>query len=198
MDWIMDLPSGTTISLTAQLIAFIAFGLYAIRQFANLKLEQAKIHVQSEQREADADSKRDEIFNTFIVDFSARIKAQQKQIDELNEKLQAAKIEAAEHKGKVAVLQDTLKHDREMAQQRIKELVDKVNELEKRLAEVEHENLAKTETIDLLKSERDELKQQLEVKQNQLDEITSKLADCEGKKKVIDMPSTDKKEEKIS
>lgn len=207
MDWIMEIPPevitgfwiaiGGLVSAIGALIVAIVTGARRI------------VEAQAARQEADlkADKKREDMINNFAVEWEKRLEEKTIQLTDLQEKQRQSEVGLAEERGKVVILQDTIKHDRESRQKERQELLDKIDELEKRIAELEHENQSKDELLvrkdELIKSlikERDEAITSLEALNTKylavvidLNEAKEKLDDCEDK----DKPQDDKIKELV-
>jgi chromosome segregation ATPase len=220
MDWIMELPPELINAITAATVAIVgAFSVLVVTILGSLGLAIKKFSEnQAKREEADtkrevADAKREDMINTWALDWDKRGKHQQVIIDEQNNKIGDLREANAELRGKVEMLLEHQKIDHENWNRQRSELsnkssilMEKINKLEKRLAELEHENKSKDELIQArdelisrLKHDCSEAQKQLEKKDEQLNQLTigwdktkAQLSDCEDEReqdsKVVDMP----------
>jgi chromosome segregation ATPase len=163
---------------TAFIVALFVGGRYLFVQFTQIKVERKRIATAAEKseaiivaREAAADTSREEIINKMFVDFNEQLKDKQTQIDKQNEKYGNLRVDLAEERGKIIVLLDYRS-----------ELTKKIDKLERRIAELEHENISSAEQNDKLKTESNNLKSQLDEHVIKINELEEKLGDCEQEK----------------
>lgn len=181
-------------AVAAFIVALFVGGRYLFLQFSKIKVEQARIATNAIEsqakiiaREAAADTKREEIINKMFVDFNEQLKDKQAQIDKQNEKYGGLREDLAESRGKISVLLDYRS-----------ELTKKIEKLERRIAELEHDKNSMSELITTLRMERDKLKRRLEARDKLIIDkagivldLRTRLKRCEEEKesdKVVKLP----------
>lgn len=174
------------LQLQAAMIGFAVVVIGAFGSWITTTIELRKIKVQQEQIRMDAqkteterDNKRDDIFNTFVVDWNQRLEDQQKKLDTYTEKVIELRERNSRLQGQIEAITDNHNNERDSWRRQRQELLDKIDKLEKRIVELEHEKQAKIERIEQLVSERDALKKQLQDRNNLVLDLTGKNSELE-------------------
>ena len=111
------------------------------------------------------------------------------QIGTLNKEVGECRYQLGIAEGKVTVLQDTLKTERLQWNIERRELAEKHDKLEKRIAELEHETKSKSELINDLKSQIEDRDERNLENVSKITELEEQLRDCQKEgEKVMKLP----------
>lgn len=187
---------GLIVTIIAGIGTLVATIFYMVKEFGNIKVEQSKIKTDAEKIKNDAekqDNDKDKIINTFVVDFNKRLEDKDSEIKELRNSWHNTEVELRERNAKLEgmVEANTQNHNKTQdrwAQER-KELIAKIEHLEKEMAELRREKELHIEEIRKIRDERDKYKQQLEDRNRlvldqsgEIDKLEILLKSCQGEK----------------
>ena len=196
MDWIMDIPTEVIIgfwigigSIISAIVALMVAIFNGAKSIVDALAERQK-------HDLEADAKREAMINNWAEKWEDDKDRLTQKVESLQEQIRQAEVSQAEERGKVTILQETIKSDRDSWKKDRQELIEKIDSLEKRIAELEKEISSKDELlkrkdelIAQLIKERDEALNQLEDYNTKIIELTidlnesrEKLDDCEQEK----------------
>jgi len=170
---------GLIVTIIVGIGSFITTIFYMVKKFGEIKVEQEQIKNDAKKQ----DNAKDDIINTFVVDFNKRLEDKDDEVKELRELLHQNDVklskENSELQGKITAFTEAHNKERDSWNIQRQEMNDKIEKLERQITELTREKELNIEEIRRLRTDRDNLKKRLEERDRLVLDQSKEISDLD-------------------